>query len=368
MAIFQTAFSHMNTHKIISFLKKNLTFGIGMTYFVLCVLICFTGYLFLPDTTPNANRQQLSLAKLPPGAKAFVLKIPTPTEKTGFLTQLMYGKPDDCVFVPLNASIPITLKGDSVSFQLYQGGVQIKPLSLWAKVSSQAEFVAQNTENLHFYLGTDGYGRDVLSRLVLGGRVSILIGLLAGLMSVLLGTCIGLVAGYAGGKTDDLIMWFISVMWSIPTLLMAIVLGFVMGTGWLQLVLAIALSGWVEAARLVRGQVMSVKEQTYIEATKALGYGTPRVLFKHLLPNVIQPVIVIAVANFGSAILIESGLSFLGLGVELGVPTWGRMIYEGYTYILFAHGKWLAIFPGLALTFLVIAINWIGNGLREIMV
>jgi peptide/nickel transport system permease protein len=195
--------------------------------------------------------------------------------------------------------------------------------------------------------------------------VSIAVGLLAALLSVFIGIIIGCVAGYFGGKIDNLLMWFISVVWSLPTLLLAIVLGFVMGTGFWQLMLAIALSTWVEVARMVRGQVLGIKNLQYIEATKSLAYPAWRVMFRHILPNIFSPIIVLAVANFGSAVLIESGMSFLGLGVELGVPTWGRMIYEGYTFIVFENGKWLAIFPGLALISLIISINLIGNGLRD---
>lgn len=184
-------------------------------------------------------------------------------------------------------------------------------------------------------------------------------------LSIIIGTSIGLLAGYFGGKVDAFLMWFMSVVWAIPSLLLAIVLGVVMKRGFEQVMLAIALSTWVEVARMVRGQVMSVKEQLYIEATKALGLGTFRILTRHLLPNIWNPIIIMATANFGSAILIESGLSFLGMGVSAETPTWGRMIYEGYTFIVFEHGKWLAIFPGIALILLVISVNMIGNGLRD---
>jgi peptide/nickel transport system permease protein len=155
------------------------------------------------------------------------------------------------------------------------------------------------------------------------------------------------------------------VVWSIPTLLLALAISFVLGKGFWQLFLAIGLSMWVEVARIVRGQILSLREATFAEAATALGYRPGRIMFRHLLPNVLSPIIVIAVANFGAAVLIESGLSFLGIGVEVPIPSWGRMIYEGYTYIMFENGQWLAFFPGLALILLVVSINLIGIGLRD---
>jgi peptide/nickel transport system permease protein len=154
-------------------------------------------------------------------------------------------------------------------------------------------------------------------------------------------------------------------MWSIPTLLLAIILGFVLGTGFGQLLLAIGLSTWVDIARIVRGQVLQIKTLPYIEATKALGFQHTSIMYRHILPNLISPLIVMAIANFGSAVLIESGLSFLGLGVELGTPTWGRMVFEGYPYLLFEEGKGMAIFPGIVLIALVMSINLAGNGVRD---
>ncbi|MEL6651719.1 MAG: ABC transporter permease, partial [Bacteroidota bacterium] len=219
--------------------------------------------------------------------------------------------------------------------------------------------------NPTYWLGTDNYGRDLLSRILLGTRVSLAIGLMAVMISLLIGIFLGTLAGYFGGWVDSLIMWLVSVMWSIPTLLLALAIVFVLEKGFWQLFLAIGVSMWVEVARIVRGQIMSVREQAFAEAANALGYTHNRIMFRHVLPNVLSPIIVVAVANFGSAVLIESGLSFLGIGVEVPIPSWGRMIYEGYTYIVFENGKWLAFFPGLALILLVVSINLIGIGLRD---
>ncbi len=335
--------------------KGFLTIFLGGTYLFLWLILAIFAYTLIPDNSPNANRQLLELSQLAPMSKAILLHIPkSETQNENF--------------VVLAAAKPIHFEaGKTATFQTLRGIPQTFELSIFGEENSQNEalFIQKNVINPTFYMGTDSYGRDVWSRLVLGGRISLVIGFFSMLFSVFIGTIIGLLAGYFGGKTDALLMWLMSVVWAIPSLLLAIVLGIVMKKGLEQVMIAIALSTWVEVARMVRGQVMSVKEQLYIEATKALGLRSFRILTKHLLPNIWNPIIVMATANFGSAILIESGLSFLGMGVSSETPTWGRMIYEGYTFIIFEHGKWLAIFPGLALVLLVISVNMIGNGLQD---
>lgn len=278
----------------------------------------------------------------------------------------LHGQAKNSRPIPIKSFQDISLSKDFVQFTHRSGAIETLPKSrFFVSGAKDSLSIAQFTSKQTYWLGTDAYGRDVLSRLILGARVSLAIGILATLLSVIIGFLLGATAGFIGGKTDSVIMGIISVIWAIPTLLLAIVLGFVMGTGFWQLMLAIALTNWVEIARLVRGQVLSIKNLPYIEATQALGLGRWRTLYKHILPNIVSPLIVMAVANFGSAVLVESGLSFLGLGVEVGVPTWGRMVYEGYNYILFENGKWLAIFPGIALILLVVSINLLGNGLKD---
>lgn len=309
----------------------------------------------------------IELAKLPPKTTVFFL---TPTDTSYYKASLwqvfLHGKPKNAHPIPIKSFEDIVVSKDFVQFTNRSGARESLPTSRFFLAGEKAlTSIAAFTHTQTYWLGTDAYGRDVLSRLVLGARVSLAIGILATLLSVIVGFLLGATAGFIGGKTDSVIMAVISVIWAIPTLLLAIVLGFVMGTGFWQLMLAIALTNWVEIARLVRGQVLSIKNLPYIEAAQALGLGRWRTLYKHILPNIVSPLIVMAVANFGSAVLVESGLSFLGLGVELGVPTWGRMVYEGYNYILFENGKWLAIFPGIALILLVVSINLVGNGLKD---
>jgi peptide/nickel transport system permease protein len=202
--------------------------------------------------------------------------------------------------------------------------------------------------------------------LVLGARVSLLVGFIAVLISLLVGITLGSLGGYFGGRTDDFVVWLINVVWSVPTLLMVIAITFALGKGFWQIFLAVGLTMWVEVARVVRGQVLSLREAYFIEASKALGYTNFRIIFRHVLPNIMSPVIVISAANFASAILIEAGLSFLGLGVQPPTPSWGSMIKENYAYIIL-DAAYLALMPGLAIMLLVLAFMLIGNALRDAM-
>ena len=184
------------------------------------------------------------------------------------------------------------------------------------------------------------------------------------MISLLIGVFLGAVGGYYGGKLDAFIMWIINVTWSIPTLLLVIAITLALGKGFWQVFIAVGLTMWVEVARVVRGQVLSVKEAQYVTAARALGYKDIRILFKHILPNILAPVIVISAANFAGAILIESGLSFLGIGAQPPVPSWGAMIKDHYSYIILGKA-YLAIIPGLAIMSLVMAFMLMGNALRD---
>ena len=215
-----------------------------------------------------------------------------------------------------------------------------------------------------FYFGTDIYGRDLLSRILNGIRISLSVGFVAVFLSLFIGITLGLIAGYFRGKTDDIIMWFVNVVWSIPTLLMVIAITLALGKGFWQVFVAVGLTMWVEVARIVRGQVLSIRELEYVEAGKALAYKPFRIIFKHILPNVIGPVIVISAANFAAAILIEAGLSFLGIGAQPPIPSWGGMIKDHYSYIIMDKA-YLAIIPGMAIMSLVLAFMLLGNGLRD---
>lgn len=339
-------------------------------YLCLCLLVALTCYTLAPDSTRHANLQVLEFAKKPPGFQAKWLKVPLPGFEPGAAQPVFSwgGQAPTYRPIALADTAALSLRGNFLRYVRYNG---IADSLEWKKrmtgePAPTMEAITQQWVHTHTYwLGSDNYGRDLLSRVLVGTRISIAVGLLSVLLSLLIGITLGMAAGYFGGWWDAGILWLISVVWSLPTLLLALAISFVLGKGFWQVFVAIGLSTWVEVARIVRGQVLSLRQQPFIEATRALGFRFPRVIIQHLLPNLISPVIVISIANFGAAVLIESGLSFLGIGVEVPIPSWGRMIYEGYTYIVFENGKWLAFFPGLALILLVVAINLVGIGLRD---
>jgi peptide/nickel transport system permease protein len=215
-----------------------------------------------------------------------------------------------------------------------------------------------------FYLGTDKFGRDIVSRLLIGTRVSLSVGLITVLISLLVGITMGSLAGYYRGRADHVIMWLINVIWSIPTLLLVFAMTLLLGKGFWQVFIAVGLTMWVNVARLVRGQVLATRELAYVEAGKVLGYSDSRIIIRHILPNIMGPVLVIAASNFASAIVIEAGLSFLGVGVQPPQPSWGLMIKENYNFII-TQNPMLALAPGFAIMILVLAFNLLGNGLRD---
>lgn len=234
-------------------------------------------------------------------------------------------------------------------------------------VKDKKNWIAKNRMiTRKYYLGTDRYGRDILSRLIVGSRVSISVGLVSVICSLILGILLGAVAGWYRGVTDDIVMWIVNVLWSIPTLLLVFAITLTIGKGFWEILVAIGLTSWVSAARLIRGQVLQVKEMEYITAARALGFKSRRIILRHILPNIAGPIMVIAAANFASAILIEAGLSFLGFGVQPPVPSWGLMIKEHYN-LLVAGNPLPALIPGLAIVLLVLAFNILGNALRDVL-
>ncbi len=216
-----------------------------------------------------------------------------------------------------------------------------------------------------FYFGTDGYGRCLLSRLMIGVRISLSVGLIAVLISLTIGIFLGAVAGYMGGKVDDAIMFLINTMWSIPTLLMVFALVLALGRGYWQIFTAVGLTMWVDVARIVRGQVMGLRNVLFVEAASSFGFSDARIIRRHILPNILGPVMVIAAVNFAAAILIEAGLSYLGFGIQPPKPTWGTMLSDNYSFLISGGNPFPALVPAIAIMLLVLAFNLVGNGFRD---
>ena len=345
-------------------LKRNKGALSGMIVIAAAIFIAVFAYWFSPDSSPYANRMIVEIGGQKPGFTIKFLKIPSVQNKesVSFFERLLYGKPDQFQYLPVNS---IELTGDSLVAKQYIGEdaemVTSFPIN---QITKNTDAVLSSVETKTFYLGTDRYGRDILSRLLIGVRVSLGVGLITVIISLTIGVLLGAFAGYFRGRTDDIIMWFINVIWSIPTLLLVFAITLMLGKGFWQVFIAIGLTMWVNVARIVRGQILSVRELEYVEAAKALGYSSGRILFRHILPNIMGPLLVVAASNFASAIVIEAGLSFLGIGVQPPQPSWGLMIKENYNFII-THNPMLALAPGFAIMLLVLAFNLLGNGLRD---
>lgn len=242
--------------------------------------------------------------------------------------------------------------------------------SPWANSMNLAESAKsmqhRGSDGVMHWLGTDRYGRDMTGRLLLGSRVSLSVGFIAVGIAMLVGIPIGAWAGFYGGPVDSALSVLIQVFWSIPSLLMVMALSFVLGKGFWQVFVAVGLTSWVEVARLVRGQVKAWKPSEFVQAAQVLGYSNQRILWKHIMPQTLAPLIVLAASQFASAILLESGLSFLGLGAQPPMPSWGGMIRDHYPYLLTGQAH-LALIPGLALASLVLAFQVLGTALRDVL-
>ena len=338
-------------------LRKNGAAMAGLAIILIAVMVAISAYWIAPDHTPQGNRMMVEIAGKKPGFRMRFLtldKDPSPPE-VGFLVRTLNGRPDPQVYIPV---MSVSEHADSLLADQY----------IDDGISDRRAYVAikghHGIRDRTFLLGTDKYGRDILSRLLIGTRVSLGVGVVAVIISLLIGVSLGAAAGYFGGRTDRVIMWFINVVWSIPTLLLVFAITLVLGKGFWQVFMAVGLTLWVNVARLIRGQVMGLRELEYIEAARALGFSDFRTIVRHILPNVMGPVLVIAASNFATAIVLEAGLSFLGVGVQSPQPSWGLMIKENYNFII-THNPLLAIIPGLAIMVLVLAFNLLGNGLRD---
>jgi len=394
---YKTSLSHQAWQR----LKKNKLALFAMFIIGTATLVAQLGYLITPDATPDANGQLLELCVKPPGFKIKMLQVRKNeiSHKSNFFNKMLFGEESDYRSIPI---VSYHFMADSIVVEEYTGsnpnnGNEIKfnladvvyPINtnrsilLNSKTGVITFYPYNNTEAqtttiaaLHktiiqnniivkqYFLGTDRAGRDMLSRMLIGTRVSLAVGFISVFISIIIGVLMGAIAGFFRGGIDILVMWFINVVWAIPTLLLVIAITLLLGKGFWQVFIAIGLTMWVEVARVTRGQVLSLREKEFVEAGRALGFKNIRILFKHVIPNAMGPVIVISSANFAAAILIEAGLSFLGIGAQSPTASWGSMINAHRGYIL-VDAAYLAIIPGIAIMLLVLAFVLLGNGLRD---
>lgn len=380
--------------------KKNKLAMLGGGIIAFCLLVAVLGYAITPDSSPDANNQLLEISKKPPGFKVSMLQIRKnePSYSGSFFHKMLFGEQSDYRSVPIatyefkddtivcKAYNTSSDKETTISFNLadvvfavntdsilktntQDGTIEFYDLITNTRLKKtitelKTEIEKQNIITKKYILGTDPAGRDLLSRLMLGSRVSFSVGLISVFISICIGMVIGSIGGYYRGKVDAFIVWFINVVWAIPTLLLVIAITLALGKGFWQVFVAVGLTMWVEVARVVRGQVLSLREKEFVEAGRALGFKNMRILFKHVLPNVMGPVIVISAANFAAAILTEAGLSFLGIGSQPPTPSWGSMISAHRGYII-SDAPYLAFLPGAAIALLVLSFILVGNGLRD---
>lgn len=335
----------------------------ALVFIALITLLALFAYPIAPNDAPDAHTLQVEIAAREPGfTLSFIRLYQTPAQPVSISEYLLHGQPQNYVWIPIQGE-PIR-KGDSVFINRWiDDNITERKVMARHQLSETSSPIIPVYKRT-FWLGTDRYGRDMLSRLLLGTRISLAVGWIAVILSLSIGLLLGALAGYLGGLTDAVITWVIQVLWAIPTLLLVFAITFVLGKGFWQIFVAVGLTMWVGTARLIRAQVLSMREIDYIKAAGIMGYSLPRIIFYHLAPNLLGPTLVLAAGNFATAILIEAGLSFLGIGVQPPTASWGLMIKENYNFII-TNRPFLALIPGLAIMLTVLAFNVLGNALRD---
>jgi peptide/nickel transport system permease protein len=375
--------------------KKNNVAMAALFWILLNIFLAASGYLITPDKTPFANSQHLELSAKKPGSTVTFIRVRKNSDvaKVNFIQTMLFGRENPFHEIPVShftfekneivigkytgfddfEGMEVRYSLADVAFSVDSSRVEGNKVHVFPSLGESFEIdlsvlqsivEEKHLKNRTFWLGTDRFGRDMVSQTIIGARISLSVGFIAIVIALILGIIMGSLAGFYRGKIDNFIIWFINVVWSVPTLLLVIAITFALGKGFWQIFIAVGLTMWVDVARVVRGQIISLRENEYIEAARALGLPGLRIIRRHLLPNITGPVVVISAANFASAILIEAGLSFLGIGVQPPMPSWGNMIRENYGFIILDK-PFLAMIPGICIMLLVMAFMLVGNGLRD---
>lgn len=386
-----------DTSSLLSRFRQNPLGIIGFAVVIIVFIMAIMAFYISPDYSPNANRQIPEVALKEPGYKVSVLKVRKnrQIDTVSFLHRLLYGQTN---FHTYHTVSDWFINNDSIYWHAMEQPIRTGEKRLYKKHLADVIFPLKHLERLEgdmisiyitddrvihknikelqelvqkghittlvFPLGSDKFGRCMLSRLIVGVRISLMVGIIAVSISLTVGLILGAVAGYFGGKVDDIIVFFINTFWSIPTLLMVFAIVLALGRSAANVYIAIGLTMWVDVSRIVRGQVMELKSISYVEAAKSMGFSHFRILRIHILPNIFGPLTVITAANFATAILVEAGLSYLGFGIQPPTPSWGNMLNENYGYAV--SGKaFLAVIPAISIMLLVLAFNLLGNALRD---
>lgn len=389
---------------VVRLIKDKFT-AVGLLLVFFVSNIALFGYLIMPDSTPYANEGAVQIQKQLPGFSVQVLKIRKnqEVEQRSLLEKMWSGQPSEFTIVPITeyriedftifvrmfgreevetefpllGAVKTLFVGESDKLSpgrenvVFRGDTVLyldlnENINFTSRQELIEEFLENNVEQRTYILGTDRAGRDIFSRLLLGTRISLGIGTVAVLISLVLGTTLGVLAGYFGGKADAFIMWLVSVVWTIPAILMAIAISMALHSRgvWVAFI-AIGFSIWTEVARVVRGEIFAIREKQFVEAAKSIGIGDLQIIYKYILPNIAVPLLILATGSFSTAILLEGGLSFLGFGVQAPAPSWGNMLHEGFQAIGTRNSWHMILFPGLAICLTVLAFNLLGIGLRD---
>jgi len=330
-------------------LRKPAGVVAGCYLLLLSLLALFSPWLSM-DSSPNANRQCLPCRLAAPGQTIQFAVVQRDSLSQG---NVFVGYPDPGPSIPFHSTIKDS-KGTLFRFNGYSG-----TNNEWVSAKERYEIRTRR-----FILGADPLGRDVWSRLLRGGRISLGIGWLSVMVALVIGLGLGALAGFFGGRVDALISFIVNLTWSVPTLLLVMTITIALGKGWLPTFLAVGLSTWVDIARVSRAEIMGLKKRDFALAGKALGIPALRLIWRHILPGIRGPLLVVSAANFAAAVLIESGLSFLGLGVQPPAPTWGNMM-ESHRHFLLSGHLHLILVPGMAILSVVLAFIVLGDSLKR---